>query len=96
MVELLAYDADTPDRLPEHSFTQDHPQFRGIITHEDVLPLDARRRIAVQFLLGVVGPARSYDGVGVGARLQQSRYAPHLPFMDARCLVLEENPRAEP
>jgi hypothetical protein len=42
MVELLAYDMHTPDRLPEHSFTQDHPQFRGIITHEDVLSLDAR------------------------------------------------------
>jgi hypothetical protein len=64
MVELLAYDADTPDRLPEHPFTQNHPEFRGIITHEDVLPLDARRRITVQILLGVVGSARSYDGVG--------------------------------
>jgi len=96
MAELLAYDADTADRLPEHCFAQDHPQFRGIITHQDVLPLDARRRIAVQILLGVVGTARSYDGIGVGPRLQQSRYAPHLPFMDACCLVLKQNPRAEP
>ena len=29
MAELLAHHADAPDRLPEHAFSQDHPEPSG-------------------------------------------------------------------
>ena len=44
----------------------------------------------------LLGSARADDRTSVGTCLQQSRYAPHLPFMYARCLVLKKQPGTEP